>query len=376
MRTICFWSPFVCCLFAVGVFGGLLGAQDPAKGSKATESEEIWTGEVRAALTDAVRRLRSVDSTQGWADEVQNTLFEAEKRLRSTSSGLVRAEEIKGVFADAARRLKSTTAIGAAREAEVRNILSDAGTQLTTPNVAPVNTTPVGSESTGDDAVTSLQASPPTITPIKGGYFVRFDKLTEVGAIQLDGPMTGKFEILFDNRLEDIGVETKPIDNPEFLLVLADYWIVRGKPERAVPLYELGLEKDSNNFVFQNNLALLYSTAMKDHDKALNIVDGALKERADNVTLLDTKGLILINAGRSDEAIPVLQRAVELSCQKPICVMHYAYALDMQGQQAAAREWFNKALPLLEAASPTFLKDSKNMFDYLKMNYASPQTIE
>ena len=373
MRAICLWSAFV---FGLLVFGGLTIAQETrSPETAAVESvavEELWTAEIRSALLDVVRRLRAFEPEQSWSEEVQNALAEAENRLKSFPSGLVRAKEIQETFVDAAKRLKAITEIGAAREAEVRSILSDAGTQL----VPPERASAAGSGSVEQDAATSLQESPPTITPIKGGYYVRFPRLTEVGAVQLDGPMTGNFEIFFDNRLEDIDVEAKPADHPDFLLVLADYWIVRGKPERAIPLYELGLQKAPDNFLFQNNLALLVSTAEKDHAKALNIINGALKDRADNVTLLDTKGLILINAGRSDEALPVLQRAVELSCQKPLCVMHYAYALDMEGQTAYAGEWFNKALPLLETSAPTFLKDDKNMFDYLKMRYTSPLTIE
>jgi len=368
MKKIRFLLPLVWGMFIVGV----LAAQEAARESTPMPSEDAWTGEVTSTLKDALRRLRSVEAGQAWTDEVQSALSEAEKRLKSTSSGLVRAEEIKGVLAEASKRLKSTTAIGAAREAEVRNVLSDAGTRLISTDSGAASLKSTGSGTAENDAASSLQDSPPSITPIKGGYYVQFNRLTEVGAVQLDGPMTGKFEIFFDNRLEDVGAEAKPVDNPEFLLVLADYWIVRGKPERAVPLYELGLQKQPDNFLFQNNLAFLYSTALKDHDKALNVIDGALKERADNVTLLDTKGLVLINAKRSDEAVPVLQRAVELSCQKPLCVMHYAYSLDMQGQEASAREWFNKAQPLLETSLKTFLKEDKNMFDYLKMKYTAP----
>ena len=369
MKIASFLLPLVYILLVVVAFG--------QEGKTSVVSEEAWTGEVRSALSNAVKHLKSVDSGQVWSDEVQSALSEAEKRLKSAASGLVRVEEIQKAIAEAAKQLKSTNAIGAAREAEVRSVLSDAGMRLISTSGARAEAS--GGTASGaaeSDVASSLSSSPPTVTPIKGGYYVHFPQLTEVGSVQLGGTMTGKLEISFDNRLEDIGIEAKRIDNPEFLLVLADYWIVRGKPERAIPLYELGLEKDPANFLFQNNLALLVSTAVKDHEKALNIIDGALKDRADNVTLLDTKGLILINAKRSDEAATVLQRAVELSCQKPLCVMHYAYALDMQGQEAAAREWFNKAQPLLESSTPAFLKEDKSMYDYLKMKYTSGPTFE
>ena len=348
-------------LLTVALYVGSLAAQG-------NEQEQPWNAEVRRALTDAVRQLRATSAEQNWADAVQTAIAEAEKRLKATPSGLVRAEEIQNALADAAKSLREVTATGTARDEQIRAILSEASAILQ--GVAEPKS--AGSGQGEHETAASLQMNAPNITPIKGGYYVQFDSLTEIGAVRLGGPMTGKYEIFFDQRLEDIDTAPQPTDSPDLLMVLADYWIVRGKPENAVPLYELGLEKDPNNFLFLNNLALLVSDAVKDHDKALRIIDGALKERADNVTLLDTKGLILINANRSDEAIPVLQRAVELSCQKPLCVMHYAYALDMQGQTAPARDWFNQVLPLLETSVDTFLKNDKAMFDYLKMTYAGP----
>lgn len=390
----------VCVLLMLGSVGDFLAAQDDKRpepvsestnDAKSVDSEQHWIGEVRTALTEAAKRLKSTSTGQAWTDEVQTVLSEAEKRLKSTASS-ARTEELQNVLSEASKRLKSTAASGNSRNEEVREILSDVGQRLLSlhENSGSLKSTASGHENSGalkstasghavqseSDVAASLQSSVPKITSIPGGYYAEFSKLTEIGAVQLGGPMTGKFEIFFDNRMEDIGAAAKPVSNPDFLLVLADYWIVRGKPERAIPLYEVGLEKQPDNFLFQNNLALLVSTAEKDHSKALNIIDGALKDRADNVTLLDTKGLIMLNAKRADEAVPVLQRAVELSCQKPLCVMHYAYALDMQGSEASAKEWFSKAQPLLETSANTFLKDDKNMFDYLKMKYNSASSLE
>jgi len=355
------------------LFGGLLAFVMSAGylSAQGDDQEPPWNTEVRKVLTDSFRRLRVITPEQNWTDEVQTVITEAEKRLKASSSGMVRTGEIQNALADALKRLKAITATGTARESQIRTVFEGASELLQSGGTNAPELKSTGSGSGVNEAAVSLQVNAPKITPIRGGYYAEFGSLTEIGSIKLGGPMTGKYEIFFDARMEDTGA-AKPVDNPEFLLVLADYWIVRGKPERAIPLYELGLEKDPENFLFQNNLALLVSKAGNDHTRALNIIDGALKERADNVTLLDSKGLILINAKRSDEAVPVLLRAVELSCQKPLCVMHYAYALDLQGQESAAREWFNKALPLLETSVGTFLKDDKDMFDLLKMRYATP----
>jgi tetratricopeptide (TPR) repeat protein len=174
-------------------------------------------------------------------------------------------------------------------------------------------------------------------------------------------------------------VETEEPVSPETIRSLADYWILRGQPERAIPLYEKGLTLDNLNetqaFVFRNNLAMLYSQVLGQHQRALVVVDQALATRRDNITLLNTKGLILINAGRPAEAIPILQRAVELPPHRlPIYYMHLAYALHLDGRVALARREFDAVrdslIPLISTMSPQFVKErNKAMYDVLMLAY-------
>lgn len=216
----------------------------------------------------------------------------------------------------------------------------------------------------------------PKITSFKGGFFFEWPSLTTIGAIELARPYPGNFEIQFDLRMADIGQKPQPVSKPEVIVPLADYWIVRGKPERAIPLYRLGLQTDPGNLLFLNNVAMLLSTVEGKHGEALGVIDNALEDRRDNVTLLDTKGLILMKDNRPDEAIPNLERAVELSCQLPIYCLHLAKALDMAGRENSARNWFDKARPLLEAAPVKMTRDNQNMFDQLRMKYGSPAANE
>jgi len=212
--------------------------------------------------------------------------------------------------------------------------------------------------------------SPPKITPVKGGYYVRWDKLTDIGSVQIPGNMSGKMEIFFDIRLEDIDKAPQKPESADTLRPLADYWVRRGKPEHAIDLYRKGLEKDPDNLPFQNNIAYLLSAVKGQHDEALDIVNKALEIRVDNVTLLDTKGLIYINADRPDEAIPILERAVTLSCQGPIYMLHLAHALDLDGRKDSASNWFAKTRPFLE--NSTLSKENQKIFDSLKMKYGTP----
>jgi hypothetical protein len=209
----------------------------------------------------------------------------------------------------------------------------------------------------------------PVITPIKGGVHIQWPTLADVGGVRLLGPLVGKVELMFDVPKDDIDKKIEPVQAPEVLIPLADYWIVRGKPERAIPLYRLGLTQEPNNMVFQNNLAMLLSTVEGNHAEGLKVINAALEERRDDVTLLDSKGMILMNDGRASEAVPVLQRAVELSCQHPIYCLHLAKAHDIVGQATAARSWFDKSRPHLESIPTKLTQENKNMFDDLRMKY-------
>lgn len=217
----------------------------------------------------------------------------------------------------------------------------------------------------------SLETSQAKIVPIKGGFYVEWPTLTEVGGVILNKPPAGAFELMFDRPLNMINQKPQQTTNPDILLPLADYWIVRGKPERAIPLYRRGLDSDPENLLFQNNLAMLVSEAEGNHSEALKMIDESLKDRHDNVVLLDTKGMILMNAGRPDEAVPVLQRAVELSCQHPIYCLHLAKAMDMADQSTQARNWFDKSRPLLESGTYKMSPTSKTMFEDLRRKYPS-----
>lgn len=219
--------------------------------------------------------------------------------------------------------------------------------------------------------------SRPKISNIPGGFFIEWVAPVEISSLKLDRRLAGPLEIMFDvpsvEFLAEIDKKPPSVASPELVTALADYWIVRGQPERAIPLYEASLARgnldDTRAFVFQNNLAMLYSQVLGQHAKALDVVETALSTRKNNVTLLDTKGLIFLNAGQPGEAVPVLQLAVELSCQLPMYCMHLAYALHQEGRPAQARRYFDSARDLLIPLVPNMAKENKSMFDTLQLNF-------
>ena len=216
----------------------------------------------------------------------------------------------------------------------------------------------------------------PTITNIPGGLFVEWTSPVEIAAVQINRELTGPFEIMFDvpspqflaDVIDGIG---RRVTSPEMITVLADYWIVRGRPYRAIPLYREGLQRGGldphRELVFMNNLALLYSRVNQEHDRALELVQTAMEAgRMDSFVLLNTKGLIFLNAGNPTEAIPPLERAVLLSCQLPIYCMHLAYAfLQDGGRIDPARRSFDPVRPHLIEAAPNMSPENRRMFDVL-----------
>jgi tetratricopeptide (TPR) repeat protein len=216
----------------------------------------------------------------------------------------------------------------------------------------------------------------PTITGIPGGFFFEWATPVEITTIQLDKKLTGPFEMMLNAPsaqfvVDIVGKKAESATGLEMAAVLADYWITRGKPEKAVPLYESCLKQippdDPRVLLFQNNWAMLYSRVLGQHEEALKVVDSALEVKKDNVVLLDTKGLVLINSGNPAEAVPVLERAVELSCQLPIYCMHLAHALNLDSRTTQARRYFDSVRPQLNEALPGMTKENKAMFDSLQL---------
>ena len=225
-------------------------------------------------------------------------------------------------------------------------------------------------------ALFAQTVSKPKITNIPGGYFIEWASPVELAAVQLDKSLSGKLQVMFDvpdtKFISEVLDKNTPVARAhEMTTVLADYWIVRGNPRRAIPLYENALKQggldDKRALVFHNNLAMLYARVLKEYDKAQQVVDSALETRKDDFVLLDTKGLIFLDSGDPEASIPPLQRAVELSCQNPIYCMHLAYALHKAGRTATqARRYFDLARDQLIDLAPNMGKENKEMYDELQ----------
>ncbi len=150
-------------------------------------------------------------------------------------------------------------------------------------------------------------AQPSSVTPVAGGFRFDFPQPVAVSAVEYNGPFSGPVEV---------------------------------SPGSSAP---------------------------KDIPQALKMIDAALEINPDSPTLLDSKGLILLQANRAQDAIPLMERAVELSCEGPIFVMHLASAHAQNGDPDTAMTLFDKVRPLLATRGDKMTKENKKMFDALEM---------
>ena len=106
--------------------------------------------------------------------------------------------------------------------------------------------------------------------------------------------------------------------------------------------------------------------------EAYALIDRALDANPDNPVLLDTKGLIHMKNDRPQDSIPLFERAVEITCEGPIYVLHLAYAQMKNGENEKALTTFEKVRSVLTTRTDLLSKDNKAMFDELEMKVGGP----
>jgi tetratricopeptide (TPR) repeat protein len=135
-------------------------------------------------------------------------------------------------------------------------------------------------------------------------------------------------------------------------LLLADSLQAAGRTGEALAAYEAVLARDATNIMALNNAA--WVAYDRDNEKSVRYAQRAAELAPDNAAVLDTFGWILVRESRHDEALPYLERAVQLSSGAPEIRYHLAVAQARAGRREAARQ----ALEALLADSPQF--ESRN----------------
>jgi tetratricopeptide (TPR) repeat protein len=130
----------------------------------------------------------------------------------------------------------------------------------------------------------------------------------------------------------------------EFATKLGVLWIRQGRLDEAESLYRRILAANPGHPETLNNLAWLL--VMRDQprpDEALQLIERAVEASGPTPTLIDTRAVALIRAGRFDQAIEQLSTALPRAPRKASLPLHLAWALKAKGQREEARKEFAKA---------------------------------
>lgn len=121
---------------------------------------------------------------------------------------------------------------------------------------------------------------------------------------------------------------------PGIPLLLSNLSVLReseGRPDDAIALTRKALEIQPQAIELKNNLAWFLAAYRNQHAEAEKLINEAIKDVGPEPMLLDTRGVILLVAGRSAEAIEPLETAVK-QAGTPVRLLHLAEAYRRAGR--------------------------------------------
>lgn len=117
---------------------------------------------------------------------------------------------------------------------------------------------------------------------------------------------------------------------------LADVLMAVGKSDKAIQELEQVLIRQPRDAASLNNLAWLYHEA--NDERALATAEKAYAVAPDVAAVADTYGWILIQGGKTDEGVKILEKAAQLAPNDPQIQFHFAYGLSEAGEMQRARQ--------------------------------------
>ena len=146
-------------------------------------------------------------------------------------------------------------------------------------------------------------------------------------------------------RILEQGIQSNP-ETEELRMLLASHLSTNGQIDRAIAEYEAILQKHPHSLMAANNLASLlvdYKADASNLNRALALTRD-FEQRAPNPFFLDTLGWVHLKMGHQDEAIRVIQRAIEEAPQQPIINYHLGMAHFKAGHRKQAQSHLEKAI--------------------------------
>ncbi|MGI6415831.1 MAG: tetratricopeptide repeat protein [Thermoguttaceae bacterium] len=138
-------------------------------------------------------------------------------------------------------------------------------------------------------------------------------------------------------------IEKSP-ENANLLTAVANVQITRGQLPKAVELYQQALKIRPKDLVVLNNLATILAETPAARKEALRYIDQALEIGGPQDALLDTKAMILVQDGKADQAVKLLETACSHYNPDPRYPFHLAVAYSRTGEKTKARAAYNQAI--------------------------------
>lgn len=139
-----------------------------------------------------------------------------------------------------------------------------------------------------------------------------------------------------DDEAEEISerwLEENP-DDPVVLQQYSTYLLARGRDADGAKYLSRIYEKAPDNVVVLNNLAWAYRKT--NTSKAIELANSAVKLAPENMSIVDTRSVVLFEAGQFEDALADNDKALELAPGFPQVLFHRAQILDKMGRDVEA----------------------------------------
>lgn len=190
---------------------------------------------------------------------------------------------------------------------------------------------------TGVDYVLSLARSEDAVARKRAIQYlvdrVKQDRSASTAKLLANLLTAGKVDAELQRQGEEAlsGIESENAEDADLLLAVADMWLAQNKTDKAIETYKKIVLLVPNDVTALNNLANLMAEQPGLASEALGFIDRAIAIAGRQPLLMDTKGVILMNSDRVEEAIPMLEIAAA-STPDPRVSLHLYLALTRVGR--------------------------------------------
>jgi putative PEP-CTERM system TPR-repeat lipoprotein len=195
------------------------------------------------------------------------------------------------------------------------------------------------------------QSHPESAAPfvVEARYLQQQDKhkqAADLYQLALEKQRTAELEVSYAQALTRDGQNAKALEslaaaeerfpNSETLLTnLAILQQQSDNTDAAAQTYAKLVDVAPNNVVALNNLAWIYHE--QNDDRATELAERAYKLSPNNAAVVDTYGWILFKAGKTEESLPILEKAHELQPDSQEIAMHLVEAYQAVGRDGEAK---------------------------------------